>query len=253
MPWRLALFLSFLGLAGRLHAGEQKPAIPVGETLKRDLPASKSHYVLCLPKGHDPRKSYEMIVAVHGAGQPAESYAQVWQPWAALRNAVLAVPESTDRQGYNWNPGDTVNIIAEAYEDLVKNYGGDKNRALLQGFSVGCAMGFVIISKRPGLFCCYGGMGFVVQSGLVDENELAQAADRVAVYYAVGKKDFNYPKYPASVDLLKKLKFNLVTEEPPIGHTIIRDECKAMFAHFDSVLKARQKADAGNKAKPSQK
>lgn len=205
---------------------------------QRELRQSRTHYILALPKGHDPKKKYEVIVAIHGMGQPAWSYAQVWQPWAQLRNAIVVAPESADQQGYNWNPGEAVNIVTEACEDAVKNFGGDPRRVLLQGFSVGCAVGFLVMSQRPDLFSCYGGMGYRIPEW-VNPKDLEKAAAKVALYYAVCTGDPNCPPdaFAGHVKTLQEMKFKLATDAPEGGHTITREMIENMYKHFDATAK----------------
>lgn len=207
-----------------------------GETQKRDLPQSKGSYVLTLPKGHDPKKVYDLVVALHGAGDTAENFSHFWQGQVAGRETILAVPEASSKMGpgFTWSSEDLDRVV-ETVEDAVKNFGADRKRILLSGHSAGCAIGFYIVSKKPDFFACFGGVAHGVQQGLVNEKELEKAADTTAIYYAVGTKDQNHAIYQKTVDLLTKMKFNLRHEDPDIPHTITPEEAKHMLEHFDAT------------------
>ena len=226
--WRSCSVLAFLFiLCGAAWGAERQ---------RRDLPKCKDQYVLILPKGHAAGKTYDLVVALHGAGDNAENFANFWQPQVAGRETVLAVPQGGSKQGAgaNWNTGDLDKVV-EVVEDCAKNFGVDPKRVLLTGHSAGCCIGFHIISKRPELFACFGGTANAVQKQVVDLKEFEKAADKVAIYYAVGKQDPNYPAYARNVELFKRLKFNFVAEDPDVGHTVTPDECKKMLELFDST------------------
>jgi predicted esterase len=222
---------------------------------KRDLPESKGFYILVLPKDHDPKKTYDLVIALHGAGDNAENYANCWVQHLGKHEAILAVPEASAKAGpgYTWNTEDVARI-KETLEDVVKNFGADRKRVMLHGFSAGCAIGFYVLSKMPDAFACYGGCAMLVEQ-FVNKKDLEKAVPNTAIYFAVGKQDPNHKWYQESVDLLTKMKFNMVTEDPDIGHTLTPDECKKMLDLFDStadkigqarLAEAKKQLDAKN-------
>ncbi len=231
-------FVTIFAMAALLAPGAQ------GAAQKRELSDSKTSYILHLPRDSGAGKGCELVIALHGAGDTAENFQHKWVPHMNGRPTALAVPQGSVPvgPGFTWSTDDLKQILG-IVEDAVKNFGVDRKRIMLTGFSAGCAMGFHFVSKQPQMFACYGGMGHGVQQNLVNEKELEAAAATTAVYYAVGKQDFNYPHYPTNVELLKRLKFNLVNEDPDIGHKLVEEECKHALAHFDST------ADKANQAK----
>lgn len=202
---------------------------------KKELADGKGSYILVLPKGHDPKKTYELIVSLHGAGDTAENYARCWTSWLGNREAILAVPEGSAKMGpgYSWSGEDEVRVAATV-EECIKTYGADRKRVLLTGHSAGCAIGFLVLSKHPDMFACYGGTAQVVEN-FVNKKDLEKAVPNTAIYFAIGKQDPNHAFYKETVDLLTKMKFNLVTEDPDIPHTVTPEECKKMLDLFDST------------------
>lgn len=202
---------------------------------KKELPDGKGFYILGLPKNHDPKKSYDLIVALHGAGGTAENFAAFWLSLLGNRETILAVPEGSVNagQGFTWSSEDDARIVA-AVEECIKTYGVDRKRVMLTGFSAGSGLGFIVIANHPDMFVCYGAAAKGVD-GRMNKKELEKAVPNTSIYYAVGKQDPNHQVYKDNVDLLTKMKFNLVTEDPDIPHTITPDEGRKMLELFDST------------------
>lgn len=214
---------------------------------KRNLPKSKGKYVLILPEGYSKDKTYDLVVALHGMGDTAENFAAFWVSSLKGRDSILAVPQGgravrfggcrvsgrAARTGYSWSTGDLARI-AETVQDATKNFSIDPSRVLLTGFSAGCAMGFHVIAKKPGLFSCFGAVGMSIQRGMASDEELKRAAQSTSVYYAVGKRDPNHRVFKQTVARLKKVGFKVKAEDPNIGHTMTPAICKSMLAFFDA-------------------
>ena len=198
---------------------------------ERPLPKSKGRYVVILPKDYDAKKRYELMVPLHGMGDTPENFAAFWQQALGERPTLLAVPAPGNG---NWGSAD-VERIAETVEDAVKTYSIDPRRVYLSGFSAGCAMGFYVLCKKPGLFTGYGGLGMALQRGLGSEQELGANAAACAIYYAVGKRDPNHRVFQPTVDMLNRLRFNVKAEDPDVGHTITPGMCKNMLEFFHAA------------------
>ncbi|MBI3831323.1 MAG: hypothetical protein HY291_17530 [Planctomycetes bacterium] len=224
----LVLVTVLLGLAlSKVRAADR--------TQKRDLPKSKGHYVLVLPEGYDAKKTYEVMLALHGSGDTADNFARCWTSWMGKRDMILAVPEGIDNR--MWQDGD-LERITETLEDVLKNYPGDAKRVLLTGHSAGCFMGFQLIALKPDLFSGFGGTaaGLILERRGLKEKDYEAAAAKVSVYYGVGKTDPNHQLFKPTVDILEKCKFNYKAEDPDgVGHTITDAEVKNMLAFWDST------------------
>ncbi|MCZ7649202.1 MAG: hypothetical protein M5U26_28765 [Planctomycetota bacterium] len=201
---------------------------------KRDL-AGGGHYVLVLPSGYDAAKKYDLIVALHGAGDTAENFARFWTGHAGKRGSILAVPEASSQMGpgFTWNGNDIDRIVATV-GDVAKSFSADPRRVLLTGHSAGCAMGFMVLEAKADHFTCFGGTAH----GLTPRHamdKLKEAAKTTAIYYSVGTKDPNYAIYESTVKQLTEAKFFLKSEAPEIGHTIVPEQVEHMLAHFDAA------------------
>lgn len=220
--------VSMLGLAlANVRAADR--------TQKRDLLKSKGHYVLVLPDGFDAKKTYEVMLALHGSGDTADNFARCWTSWMGKRDMILAVPEGIDNR--MWQDGD-LERITETLEDVLKNFPGDAKRVLLTGHSAGCFMGFQLIALKPDLFSGFGGTaaGLILERRGLKEKDYEAAAAKVSVYYGVGKKDPNHQLYASTIEVLNKCKFNFTAEDPDgVGHTITNEMVKNMLAFWDST------------------
>lgn len=217
-----------------------------GGPQKRDLPRSKGHYFLVLPPKHDAKKSYDLIVALHGMGDTAENFARAIASMSRDRETIVAAPEGSaeiqvapNRKGYSWTSGDLARI-EETVADATKNFGADPQRVLLLGFSAGCAIGFLAIAQKPDLFTTYAGLSMAIQPDLkITDEQLKAAAKRTSVYYMVGRKDPNHRVYQATADRLAKCGFKLKNEDPDIGHQCTPEVVKNALAFFDETVAAK--------------
>lgn len=226
---------------------------------KRELAQSKGHYFLVLPPKHDAKKSYDLIVALHGMGDTAENFARAIASMSPGRETIVAAPEGSvelqvapNRKGYSWSSGDLARI-EETVTDATKNFGADPKRVLLLGFSAGCAIGFFAITQKPELFTTYAGLSMAIQPDLkITDEQLAATAKQTTVYYMVGKKDPNHRVYQPTVDRLTKCGFKLKTEDPDIGHRCTPEVVKNALAFFEETVaaKANEKKDEKTEKAP---
>jgi len=237
----MSLRLWILGATLTCLFAASRPALGAQDAEKRELPQAKSHYVLVKPRGFDANKTYDLIIALHGAGDRAENYAGIFWRFLNGRECLLAVPEGSAKvgPGFAWTTDD-LNAVTEMLEDLKKAAKYDPKRVLLTGHSAGSLIGWYIAVKKPELFAFYGQTAQGVAPAvnwLFKENELAAIAGKMPVYFGLGTKDPNQPNFEPSRKLLEKHKFNLKCEAPEIGHTITPEEVKNMLAHFDATVK----------------
>ncbi|MCK6473489.1 MAG: hypothetical protein L6R28_17330 [Planctomycetes bacterium] len=224
---------------------------------KRELAPSNGHYFLVLPPKHDAKKSYDLIVALHGMGDTAENFARAIVSMTPGRETIVAAPEvsaelqvAPNRKGYSWTSNDLARI-EETVADATKNFGADPKRVLLLGFSAGCAIGFLAITQKPELFTTYAGLGMAIQSNLkITDEQLKAAAKHTSVYYMVGKQDPNHRVYQPTVDRLTKCGFKLKNEDPDIGHRCTPEVVKNALAFFDETVAAKAKEKEQKKEEP---
>jgi poly(3-hydroxybutyrate) depolymerase len=228
--------LAFLALAANASAVM---------TERKVTATGKVPYILVLPDNYDSKKSHDLIVPLHGAGDSAANLAQVWSPVVTKRgNTIVAVPQGSIGQGaaFTWNSTDAPRIL-EVVEHVLKNYSVDPKCVLLTGFSAGCGMGFIVIAQKPELFALFGGIAGAIPPQFPIQN-LKNAAGKVPIYYAVGTQDGNNAGvFTPTVNALRKMGFEVKGEQPNCGHTLRAEEVKSMLAFFDSLKKQGHEKD----------
>lgn len=207
------------------------------------LPDDAGKYVLSLPKDYDPKKEYELIVALHGSGDPPEHFVKALRALMPTRDYILAAPYSKDVM--EWRSTE-IPAVEATVTDVQKNCRIQKDRVLLLGYSAGGGIGFFFIAQRPKLFAGFAGFAQAVNTEELPDEEFAAAKD-VLVYYSVGSDD----KYAAaSVETdktLKRLGFTYAYDAPHgVGHIITREQLKRCFDWFDAAFKKKDAAESTN-------
>ena len=168
------------------------------------------HVMSCrvyLPAGYDPGRRYPLLVALHGSGGSADSFASLWrrQPRA---QCIFAVPEGpypfpTDRQGGSsgrswyllvkekrvWELADPLAIRAmmATVEELSASY--RVGPVYILGFSQGASLAYQAALGHPDVFA-----GVIAVAGLLPQEAaqpavLEKARGRLRVFIAHGSRD----------------------------------------------------------------
>jgi predicted esterase len=133
------------------RSGQEKIEIEVGGRTQR--------YVLSAPKGYSPKKSWPLILSLHGAGGngPMELSFQ----WASVRSkwrGFIAAP-SGNPPGAQWFPAQEPFVLA-VLKDAMTRANIDANRVYVNGFSNGGNGAWYYGEYHPGIFaamCTRGG------------------------------------------------------------------------------------------------
>lgn len=198
-----------------------------------ELPDKAGKYALSLPRNYDPKKKYELIVALKGSDQSAGDFLRIFRSFAGSRDCIIAAPESRDIS--RWN-SDELPVVAATVADVVKSCNVDSERVTLCGFSAGGGAGFFYIAAQPGLFKAYAAFAQVVSDQLDDE--ALEKAKSTPIFYSVGKLDAKYlAPSKKSAERLKGLGFSVDYETPPnMGHNLSLEQLKRMFAWLDASV-----------------
>jgi predicted esterase len=210
------------------------------------LPDGTGQYVLSLPANYDAKKEYELIVALHGSGDPPEHFVKALRSMMPGRECIVAVPFSKDVAAWS---SDEIAVVEGSVDAVRKTCRIKRDRVMLFGFSAGCSIGFWFLALRPALFNAFAAFGSEVDSGLADED--LKAAHGVPVYYCVGKKDPHHSATAqACADHLKALGFTLQYDASEgVGHTITPEQLKRMFTWFDAEFKKNAAKDESDDIK----
>jgi predicted esterase len=108
-----------------------------------------------LPPKYNPKKSYPLIIVLHGAGDNGQNLRGAWAKgdvdWSAkVRDTcIVAAPTWGPAQWWKWPEGNEVYALLD---HMKSNYNVDTNRVMLTGFSNGGHSSWSLGMKQPSLF-----------------------------------------------------------------------------------------------------
>ncbi len=220
------------------------------KTLGEVLYIKATKYLKCrvhLPENYDSRKSYPLIIGLHGNGGNSEDLVSLWKIfkkpdfiYAAGEGAYQkhSVPGSKvdmfswslqTRERKLWKKIDsaTEEYIVEIAEELSRKYNTDE--IYLFGFSEGAAYTFITGIKHPDIFkgiICFG--GYMPEIGksysLLSKNDIKKGKG-LKVFIAHGRSDnaVNYDKAAESGKMLEENGYNVTFQSFDGGHVVPAD------------------------------
>jgi predicted esterase len=106
----------------------------------------KAHdYYTYVPASYSPATEIPLVISLHGAGDTAKNFVNLWTADADEGGFMVLVPEASgvDGPGYTWDTTDT-DLITGATEDIERCYNTDLHRHILHGFSAGGLIGYIL-------------------------------------------------------------------------------------------------------------
>ncbi|MDB5459756.1 MAG: Poly(3-hydroxybutyrate) depolymerase-like protein [Caulobacteraceae bacterium] len=112
-------------------------------------------YWVKTPSSYAKGKSMPLVIALHGGGYPAWMYlSQIKMHEVGEKEGFVTVYLNAPNNRWQFNAPETdgTRAIAQVIEEMAANYGIDRGRVYLQGFSIGSGMTFVEGITHPQLF-----------------------------------------------------------------------------------------------------
>jgi poly(3-hydroxybutyrate) depolymerase len=112
-------------------------------------------YYVKTPSSYTKGKSLPLVISLHGGGYPAWMYlSQIKFHEVGEKEGFITVYPSGQRNGWNFNRPETedMKFFAQLIDEMAANYGIDKTRVYMQGFSIGSGTTFVTGITHPQLF-----------------------------------------------------------------------------------------------------
>ena len=194
-------------------------------------------YVEIQPDGYDPRKSYPLIILLHGFGSNMHDLAGLApsiDPMGYIYlcpNGLFSVPLGQGMKGFAWTPptgaktADDVALaedsISRFVDEIMQRHHTDPGLIILGGFSQGCIMTYQVGLPRPRLFA-----GLVALSGRVEDIDRIKKRlplDRSQpLFIAHGTDDplISIDEGRQSRDFLQTLGYQPAYHEYPMAHEI---------------------------------
>jgi predicted esterase len=143
-----------------------------------------------LPEGAAGDRPRPLIIALHGFGDSAANYPQLWGPAAEDFGAILVIPNGPRPvgDGRGWGNLDEADAVVEAALDYAREkFEVDWDRVVLTGFSQGGFMAMSLGTRYPDLF-----VGVIpMAGGYIPEIDAPAKADDgdPRYYFLVGSRD----------------------------------------------------------------
>jgi poly(3-hydroxybutyrate) depolymerase len=153
-------------------------------------------YVAYVPSSYDKSRLYPLVVALHGAGDTAGNYLSIiWQGNADANGFLAIAPEASAQvgSGYSWDPSQDPPKVLAAVQDMYDCYAVDLKHVILNGFSAGAILAYIIGLKASEYFS-----GLAIASGDLGTAEvyagkLLPSAWLIPVSNFQGDQDQNFP------------------------------------------------------------
>jgi predicted peptidase len=194
-------------------------------------------YVVYVPRNFAPEKKWPVILYLHGANADGkDGFRQVflygigvtlWQQPQQFP-CLVVMPQHPNRPGWSgtWN-----DLALQALEEVVKKYGGDRNRLYLTGVSLGGQATWQMASDHPALFAAampvagwVGDRSFTPKAATAAQAKVAQALKSLPLWVFHGGADTTAPPgFDRQLVALIQAAGNpniRYTEYPGLGHDV---------------------------------
>jgi len=172
------------------------------------------------PDKYSPERAWPLVVALHGYGDNAAAFHDLWKSVTDSLGFVLLTPQGEERtqEGFGWTWGSNAERAVQISIDIVnKAVHVDPKRIYLTGFSLGGSLCYKLGLKYPYIFHGIAPLGAPFDKKFLSEN---RALQNLRVYIGHGTLENNFSTAAqAAATVFQDLgaKVNLVPYEG-IGH-----------------------------------
>jgi len=192
-------------------------------------PPQAGRYNLSIPAAYDQKKSWPLIISLHGAGGNGnDEYKWLWSAHAKKWNGFVASP-SGEPAGAQWMPQEE--FVLAVYKDVINTYNINTNCVYIHGFSNGGNGAWFYSIYYPWLF----GAACPRSGGCPAPVALPNLLN-VGMYITHGEKDgvIQCQHDRNCVETLKKLGYDCVYVEVPDGdHEPFLNETPKIIEYFN--------------------
>ena len=177
------------------------------------------NYYVKTPSSYAKGKSLPLVISLHGGGYPAWMYlSQIKWHELGEKEGFITVYLGSPHNGWDFaDPeGASAHAIGQVIDEMAANYGVDRSRVYLQGFSIGSAQTFVEGTTHPQLFAAvspnsgFGDFGAAARNAALAVKAKGDIRLPMMVVYgaedAVGTTDGFIPAQSALAVAIKDMK-----------------------------------------------
>jgi predicted esterase len=150
------LFL-ILFVAGIFSCGPDYPEIQPGSSQALKYTDSKNLAAMySVPSAYTPKAKWPLFIALHGYGDRAAAFHELWKRPADSLGMVLLVPEGTvpAALGYTWAPDDSISeaLLRNTVDEIRRRVNIDPNRIYIGGYTAGGSYAYYMALKYSHVF-----------------------------------------------------------------------------------------------------
>jgi predicted esterase len=181
----------------------------------------KSSFLFSVPHNYNPKRSFPLIVALHGHGSNSPAFHDLWKSTADTLGYVLLTPQGENRteEGIGWgeNAERSVLIVMDVVQKSVHI---DSRKIYLAGFSSGGRLAYFLGLRYANLFHGIAALSSHFDEELVPKNKVMMNKIRVYIGHGSLEQEIAEQSKMAAASL-KELGFEVNhVQYVGIGHSL---------------------------------
>jgi phospholipase/carboxylesterase len=226
---------------------DRLPPVPGGRVIASEIrfrtetgESGRVRFLLTAPSRYHPRHSIPLVVALHGGGDCAAAFHDLWKPVADSLGFALLTPEGGERMGdaagWTWD-GRADRAVIACVDAVFRSVRLDRRRIYLAGFSAGgtlaCRLGLAHTLGFGGFASLSSGFG----GGSIPENPVLLRLPRVFIGYGESETEIGAAARGAASRLSALGAEVRLVSYPGTGHGLpepMGEELKRILLFLDS-------------------
>jgi predicted esterase len=247
-PMQRLHLLPIVLVAGILPGcADRFPPVPSGRVIASEIrfrtetgESGVVRFLLTVPSRYDPRHSVPLVVVLHGGGDCAAAFHDLWKPVADSLGFALLTPEGGERMGDadGWTWGEQADpSIRACVDEAFRSVCLDRRRIYLAGFSAGgtlaCRLGLAHTLVFGGFASLSSGFG----GGTIPENPVLLRLPRVFIGFGELETEIGAASRGAAARLSALGAEVRLVSYPGTGHGLpepVGEELKRILRFLDS-------------------
>jgi len=187
------LFLILLGCGKKYEYIEPRSVATIQVNFKDQNGSARNTVSLySVPDKYTPEQAWPLVVALHGYGDTATAFHNLWKSVTDSLGFVLLTPQGEERtkEGFGWTWGSNAERAVQISIDIARGAVHiDQGRIYLTGFSLGGSLCYKLGLKYPHIFHGIAPLGAPFDKKFLAENRTLQ---NLRVYIGHGTLENNF-------------------------------------------------------------
>ena len=191
--------------------------------------------VIHVPQSYDPNTPMPLMLALHGSGDTAGNFVNLWSTLAETEGFIVLVPESLSG-GASWNGGTDSPVIGELLTKVEDEWNVDTCRVYLTGYSAGAHYGYALGLLNADYFAALGiqagSLGYAQQAGIWPNMVARPLA--VSIHHGVNDNIVPIMQAELARDLLMQAGHTVYYHTHQGGHEVGPGDPAQMWANIST-------------------